>query len=109
MMTGQPYIIRADGEASGSARQRPAFAADDVAGVVDAVGDGVTDLKAGDEVFGWCLGSFAEFGPLANQANFLPKPANLSFEQAAAVPISGMTALQAGARCRKGGGRARAC
>lgn len=64
----------------------------DAAGVVEAVGKDVTDLKAGDEVYGIRTGAYAEYltGKL-----FVPKPANLTFEQAAAVPVAGITALQA--------------
>jgi NADPH:quinone reductase-like Zn-dependent oxidoreductase len=64
----------------------------DAAGVVEAVGSGVGDLKPGDEVFGVRTGACAEY---VAGANFVPKPAGLTFEQAAAVPIAGLTALQA--------------
>jgi NADPH:quinone reductase-like Zn-dependent oxidoreductase len=64
------------------------------AGTVESVGKDVTDLAAGDDVYGTCDGSFAPYA--RTQAKRLaPKPANLSFEQAAAVPVSGLTALQA--------------
>jgi NADPH:quinone reductase-like Zn-dependent oxidoreductase len=62
-----------------------------VAGVVEAVGKNVTDLKPGDEVFGTSGGAFAEYAVAARVAR---KPANVTFEQAAAVPIAGITALQ---------------
>jgi NADPH:quinone reductase-like Zn-dependent oxidoreductase len=62
------------------------------AGVVDSVGANVTALKAGDEVFGVSEGSFAEYAR-ASQARVLHKPSNLTFEQAAVVPISATTAL----------------
>ncbi|MPZ93230.1 MAG: zinc-binding dehydrogenase, partial [Actinobacteria bacterium] len=66
-----------------------------VAGTVEAVGKDVTRFQAGDEVFGWCTtGVLAEYA-CAEQDNFASKPANLSFEQAAAVSVSGTTALQA--------------
>jgi NADPH:quinone reductase-like Zn-dependent oxidoreductase len=66
----------------------------DVAGVVEAVGADVTGLAVGDEVFGSGLGSFAEYvAPLAK--NLVPKPAGLTFEQAATLPVAGVTALQA--------------
>ncbi|MEV1203982.1 NAD(P)-dependent alcohol dehydrogenase, partial [Microbispora rosea] len=66
-----------------------------VAGVVTAVGAGVTRFRPGQEVYGTCpTGSLAEYAK-APQARLAPKPANLTFEQAAAVPVSGMTALQA--------------
>jgi NADPH:quinone reductase-like Zn-dependent oxidoreductase len=54
----------------------------------------VTQLQSGDEVFGWCDGSFAEYASVP-EGQLARKPANLSFEQAAAVPISGFAALQA--------------
>jgi NADPH:quinone reductase-like Zn-dependent oxidoreductase len=64
-----------------------------VAGTVEAVGKDVTKLRPGDEVFGWCTGGFAEFAR-ASQDHVVPKPANLTFEQAAAVGVSATTALQ---------------
>jgi len=66
----------------------------DVAGIVEAVGKNVTEFEPGDEVFGVAPGSFAEY--VANGASkFALKPANMSFEQAAAVPVAAFTALQA--------------
>jgi NADPH:quinone reductase-like Zn-dependent oxidoreductase len=64
----------------------------DAAGVVEEVGPGDTDLRMGDEVFGIRTGAFAEY---VCSVNFVVRPANLSLEQAAAVPIAGVTALQA--------------
>ena len=89
-MTGLPYIARLG---LGLRRPKVRVRGLDVAGIVEAVGPDVTTLQPGDEVFGWCDGSFAEFarGP---QGNFLAKPARITFEQAAAVAMSGMTALQ---------------
>jgi NADPH:quinone reductase-like Zn-dependent oxidoreductase len=66
----------------------------DVAGRVEAVGREVKDFHPGDEVFGTSGWSWAEYAP-AQEAHLAPKPANLSFEDAAAVPIAGTTALQA--------------
>jgi NADPH:quinone reductase-like Zn-dependent oxidoreductase len=66
----------------------------DVSGVVEAVGIGVAAFAPGDEVFGSCEGSFAEYA-CAKADKLAPMPANLTFEQAAAVPVSGVTALQA--------------
>lgn len=63
----------------------------DAAGVVEAVGDGVTHLRAGDEAYGIRTGAFAEY---VSGRSFVRKPRNLTFEQAAAVPIAGVTALQ---------------
>ncbi len=65
----------------------------DLAGQIEAVGKNVGQLQPGDEVFGWCKGSFAEYVAVSEDA-LAPKPANLTFEQAAVVPISGFTALQ---------------
>jgi NADPH:quinone reductase-like Zn-dependent oxidoreductase len=65
----------------------------DMAGVVESVGDGVTLFKAGDAVFGCGKGSFAEYACEA-ESKMVIKPGSLSFEQAAAVPIAGITALQ---------------
>jgi NADPH:quinone reductase-like Zn-dependent oxidoreductase len=65
----------------------------DVAGTVATVGAQVTRFQPGDEVFGWCDGSFAECA-CASEDQFAAKPAALSFEQAAVVPISGFAALQ---------------
>jgi len=64
----------------------------DLAGRVEAVGNDVTPLRPGDEVFGTCNGSFAEYA-CAKEDRLSPKPASLSFEGAAAVPVSGCTAL----------------
>jgi NADPH:quinone reductase-like Zn-dependent oxidoreductase len=66
----------------------------DVAGQVEAVGENVTRFKPGDEVFGCARGSFAEYA-LAREAYLTLKPANRSFEEAAAVPVAALTALQA--------------
>src|SRR5688572_17796982 len=64
----------------------------DFAGVVEAVGSGVTDFKAGDEVFGGRTGAFAEY--VCVRKAIAHKPANVTFEQAAAVPTAAITALQ---------------
>jgi NADPH:quinone reductase-like Zn-dependent oxidoreductase len=66
----------------------------DVAGLVEAVGRKVTQFKPGDAVFGLCGGSFAEYA-CASQSALVTKPDNASFEQAASVPVAGLTALQA--------------
>jgi NADPH:quinone reductase-like Zn-dependent oxidoreductase len=65
----------------------------DVAGVVEAVGKNVTQFKPGDEVFGICRGSLAEYAVTPERALVI-KPPNVSFEQAASVPLAGLTALQ---------------
>src|SRR5437899_1153239 len=66
----------------------------DVAGHVEAVGRNVTHFKPGDAVFGWCGGAFAEYA-CTSQSKLVMKPDNASFEQAAAVPVAALTALQA--------------
>src|SRR5687768_2528895 len=65
----------------------------DVAGKVEAVGRNVTQFKPGDEVFGSCSGAFAEYG-CARESDLAMKPHKVSFEQAATVPVAGLTALQ---------------
>jgi NADPH:quinone reductase-like Zn-dependent oxidoreductase len=85
----KPWLVRTS--QGWRAPKSPLFGAD-AAGVVEAVGPGVIDLGVGDEVMGIRTGAFAEY---VAGANFVPKPANLTFEQAAAVPIAGVTALQA--------------
>jgi NADPH:quinone reductase-like Zn-dependent oxidoreductase len=91
LMTGLPYLVRILGY--GLRKPKVGIRGRDVAGRVEAVGKNVTRFHPGEEVFGTCEGSFAEY--VCAQADRLaPKPANLTFEQAAAVPISGLTALQ---------------
>jgi len=92
LMTGRPYLLRAVG--FGLRSPKVPVRGRDLAGVVEAVGARVTRLRPGDEVYGTCeSGSFAEYAT-ARQDRLAIKPANLSFEQAAVTPISGMTALQ---------------
>jgi len=92
VMTGLPYPIRLAGFGV-RAPKDPVLGAD-VAGVVEAVGSEVTRFQVGDEVFGVGKGAFAEYAR-APEDKLAPKPANLTFEQAATVGISGSTALQA--------------
>jgi NADPH:quinone reductase-like Zn-dependent oxidoreductase len=92
MMTGRPYLLRVIG--FGLRRPKNDVAGIDVAGTVMAVGSGVTRFSAGDEVFGMSRGSFAEYAA-AREDKLAHKPTTLSFEQAAVVPISAGTALQA--------------
>ncbi|PZG16053.1 NAD(P)-dependent alcohol dehydrogenase [Micromonospora craterilacus] len=95
-MAGRPYLVRL---AAGLRRPRVAVRGRDLAGVVTAVGARVTRFRPGDEVYGTCLGgSYAEFASAPAQ-RLAGKPANLSFAQAAAVPVSGMTALRAVRDC----------
>jgi NADPH:quinone reductase-like Zn-dependent oxidoreductase len=92
VMTGLPYVVRL---AFGVRKPKNGVPGRDVAGIVEAVGKDVTRFQAGDEVFGWCTtGVLAEYA-CVEQGNLAPKPANLSFEQVAAVTVSGTTALQA--------------
>jgi len=92
MMAGQPYLLRVIG--FGFGRPKNLVPGLDVAGTVAAVGSAVNRFAPGDEVFGISRGSFAEYAAVVED-KLAPKPANLTFEQAAVVPISGGTALQA--------------
>lgn len=89
MVTGLPLLGRL---AFGLRRPKAPVAGMAVAGVVEAVGERVTDFRPGDEVFGVGKGTFAEY---ATAKTVVHKPANVTFEQAAAVPISACTALMA--------------
>jgi NADPH:quinone reductase-like Zn-dependent oxidoreductase len=91
IMTGLPYPIRLAGYGL-RAPKNPVIGSD-VAGVVEAVGKNVTRFQRGDEVFGIGKGSYAEY-VCASEDKLAHKPANLTFEQAAVVAISGLTALQ---------------
>ncbi|MEW9872066.1 NAD(P)-dependent alcohol dehydrogenase [Arthrobacter sp. HS15c] len=92
LMTGMPYLVRLFG--FGLKKPKVPVRGREVAGVVEALGAGVTRLQPGDEVFGTCEGSFAEF-VCAKEKLVARKPANLTFEETAAAPISAVTALQA--------------
>lgn len=92
LMTGLPYLVRIMGHGLRTPKVR--IRGRDVAGRVEAVGKDVTQVQPGEEVFGICDGSFAQYA-CARPDKLAPKPANLSFQQAAAVPISALTALQA--------------
>ena len=91
LMTGLPYLVRLG---FGLRAPKTPVRGMDVAGRVEEVGENVTQLEVGDEVFGTCNGSFAEYAR-ATEDKLALKPANLSFEQAAAVPVSACTALHA--------------
>jgi NADPH:quinone reductase-like Zn-dependent oxidoreductase len=93
VMTGLPYLIRLVVPSLGLRRPKVRVRGMDVAGTVEAVGTQVTRFQPGNEVFGWCDGAFAEYA-CAPQDQLAAKPANLSFEQAAAVPTSAFAALQ---------------
>src|SRR5215211_2953164 len=92
VMAGLPYPIRLAGYGL-RAPKNPVIGSD-VAGVVEAVGKDVSRFQPGDEVFGIGKGSYAEY-VCAPEDKLAPKPANLTFEQAAVVDIMGSTALQA--------------
>jgi NADPH:quinone reductase-like Zn-dependent oxidoreductase len=92
LMAGRPYLVRVAGV--GLRAPKNPIRGLDVAGVAEAVGEQVTRLRPGDEVFGVCRGSFAEYA-CAPAHRLVLKPANISSVQAAAVPVSGCTALQA--------------
>jgi NADPH:quinone reductase-like Zn-dependent oxidoreductase len=92
VMTGLPYPIRLAGY--GFRAPKHGVPGTDLAGVVTAVGANVTRFAPGDEVFGTGIGTYAEYAR-AREDQLAAKPASLSFEQAGALPVSGVTALQA--------------
>jgi NADPH:quinone reductase-like Zn-dependent oxidoreductase len=94
IMTGLPYMIRLAVPTLGLRKPKVPVLGMDLAGRVEAVGAQVTRFQPGDEVFGWTDGSFAEYA-IAPEDHLAAKPAALSFEEAAVVPISGFAALQA--------------
>ena len=87
-----PFFVRLFG--GGLRRPKSTTVGADVAGVVEAVGKDVTEFQPGDEVFGTSGAAWAEYAP-AREVRLVRKPANVSFEEAAAVPIAAITALQA--------------
>ncbi len=91
LLRGVPYVVRL---ASGLRKPRREIPGLDIAGQVEAVGGIVEQFRPGDEVFGWCKGAFAEYA-CVSENNLLPKPANLTLEQSAAVGDSAFTALAA--------------
>ena len=91
LLSGKPYAMRLG---FGFRRPKNAVLGRDVAGTVVEVGPGVTRFAPGDEVYGVAPGAFAEFA-VGSQDKLARKPANLSFAEAAVVPISAGTALQA--------------
>jgi len=97
VIEGLPYVVRLFG--NGVRKPKKLVPGTDLAGVVEAVGDGVTRFKVGDEVFGestpmgwWNGGAYAEYAAVSEKL-LVHKPANISFEEAAAVPTSGFIAL----------------
>ncbi|MEA2009816.1 MAG: NAD(P)-dependent alcohol dehydrogenase [Actinomycetota bacterium] len=92
VMNGVPYLIRLMGY--GLREPKTTVPGTEFAGSVEAVGKNVKQFQPGDEVFGFGTGGFAEYAAVSQDALVL-KPANATFEQAAVVPVSGFTALQA--------------
>jgi NADPH:quinone reductase-like Zn-dependent oxidoreductase len=90
LLRGEPALLRL---MSGLRRPKRSVPGMDVAGVVEQVGAGVTRFRPGDDVFGSCSGGFAELAR-GKESDFAAKPAEVDFEQAAAVPIAGCTALE---------------
>jgi NADPH:quinone reductase-like Zn-dependent oxidoreductase len=88
MLRGKPYLARIS---EGFRRPKERMLGIDVAGVVEEIGTEVTHVKPGDAVFGSRYGAFAEY---VSGKNMVPMPGGLTFEQAAAVPTAGQTALQ---------------
>jgi NADPH:quinone reductase-like Zn-dependent oxidoreductase len=91
-MRGKPYIMR---PMAGIGAPKDIRLGVDFAGTVEAVGRDVTRFKPGDEIFGGADGAFAEYVTVRGNGSVALKPANITFEQAAAVPIAAITALQA--------------
>ncbi len=90
VMSGLPYVAR---PVYGMRKPKNPVRGTDVAGQVEAVGASVTRFRPGDEVFGWSVGAYAEYA--VSDGTLALKPANLTFEQAASVPMAGLVALQA--------------
>src|SRR2546421_12237447 len=90
LMRGAPFLARLAG---GLRKPKDPRLGADIAGRVEAVGNNVTQFQPGDEVFGACTGSFAEYASVPENTLAL-KPTKSSFEQAAAVPVAAITALQ---------------
>jgi NADPH:quinone reductase-like Zn-dependent oxidoreductase len=90
-MRGKPYIAR---PAFGLLKPKDGVLGADFAGTVESVGRNVNQFQPGDEVFGGKFGSLAEYVCVSEGGPVVPKPANLTFEQAAAVPVAASTALQ---------------
>jgi NADPH:quinone reductase-like Zn-dependent oxidoreductase len=91
LIRGLPFLVRV---VEGLRVPKQSSVGTDVAGVVEAVGKNVTQFRPGDAVFGARRGALAEY-VCGRESSFVPMPAGLTFEQAAAVPVAGCTALQA--------------
>ena len=90
-VTGRPYAGRV---AMGLGKPKDERLGVDYAGTVEAVGKNVTQFRPGDEVFGGKNGAFAEHVCAREDRSVVPKPDNVTFEEAAAVPVAALTALQ---------------
>jgi NADPH:quinone reductase-like Zn-dependent oxidoreductase len=101
LMKGRPAIARL---AFGLIRPKLTRPGVDLAGVVDAIGPGVTRFRPGDAVFGSCRGALAELA-CAKESRLAMKPARISFAEAAAIPVAGCTALQGLRKAGVGGGQ----
>lgn len=91
ILRAKPFLVRLGG---GFLKPKDTIRGADMAGRVEAVGANVTQFRPGDEVFGGCNGGFAEY-VCVREKNLVLKPSNISFEEAAAVPVAALTALQA--------------
>ncbi len=91
MVEGKPFLVRLAG--IGLLRPKNVIPGADVAGRVEKVGSRANEFKVGDEVFGWCAGSFAEYA-CASEDRLALKPASVTFDEAAVTPVAGLTALQ---------------
>jgi NADPH:quinone reductase-like Zn-dependent oxidoreductase len=91
MLEGKPFLVRLAG--SGLLKPKNPIPGTDVAGRVEEVGSKANEFKVGDEVFGFGIGSFAEYA-CANEDRLVLKPTNVTFDEAAVTPVAGLTALQ---------------
>jgi NADPH:quinone reductase-like Zn-dependent oxidoreductase len=92
VLRGEPFLVRLMG--FGLLKPKHQILGADMAGRIEAIGKDVTLFKVGDEVFGSSMGGFAEYARI-RESQAAAKPATMTFEQAAAVPVAGLTALQA--------------
>jgi NADPH:quinone reductase-like Zn-dependent oxidoreductase len=92
MLLGTPYLVRLD---AGLRRPKNNVLGTDFAGTVEAVGKDVKKFQSGDEVFGAKRGALAEYACVSEERAVARKPSNVTFEEAAAVPVAAITALQA--------------
>jgi NADPH:quinone reductase-like Zn-dependent oxidoreductase len=90
-VTGRPSLVRLVG---GLTKPKQPAIGTDFAGTVEAVGGNVAEFKAGDDVFGARTGAYAEYVCVGADRAVVKKPTNITFEQAAAVPVAGVTALE---------------